>query len=69
MIDSIITGVVCAAVAWTLGLLMGLSLGYRFGTQRTVMIFKKHFPTTQTLNALVSILLKASKSAEETKKP
>jgi hypothetical protein len=53
------TPVLCA-VAWMLGLLMGLSLGFRVGTKRTVILFTQHFPTLRTMNALVKNLFNIS---------
>lgn len=50
------------------GGLMGLSLGFRVGTKRTVLIFKQHFPSSAQLNALVSALLKTHRDLLE-KKP
>ena len=45
---------------WSLGLMMGLSLGFRVGTRRTIILFQRHFPSTETLNKLVKVLLEAA---------
>ena len=49
---------VVGAACWSLGLLMGLSLGFRVGTRRTIILFTQHFPTLSTMNELVRHLFK-----------
>ena len=49
------TPVLCAAF-WMLGILMGLSLGFRVGTRRTIVLFSQTFPTLKTMNDLVKAL-------------
>lgn len=44
-------------LGWSLGLLMGLSLGFRVGTKRTILIFKRHFPTSQMMADVVKAIL------------
>ena len=43
------TPVLCSA-AWGVGIIMGLSMGFYFGTRRSVLLFMRYFPTTETMN-------------------
>lgn len=54
---------------FAVGMIMGLSLGFRIGTRRTIILFTKHFPTLNTMNQLVALLFKVANrlTAEEKK--
>ena len=52
------------------GMIVGLSLGFRIGTKRTIMLFTRYFPTLQTMDQLVKVLFSiANRLEKEGKKP
>lgn len=52
------------ALGFALGVIVGLSLGFRVGTQRAILIFKRHFPTSAMMNDVVRALLAAAKKGK-----